>query len=443
MNEDTYNEMEDNSCDSDDEDSDTASSFSDDDDSSLGSDMDDDTQQLWDAVRDAAVAVSQSPPPVQSTEEALQGILTCIHESKTIAIKLDDRLFAFMGDIMDENVKEAAVNKLADDLVSAARSCKEVRHVILGTSLLKLLGSGRQTQLFQTLISAHASSITYWKLGSDDSMDLCGIPTLALLQEMMVADWPNLTEFQLRGLELSTRLQVDLLVGLLQKFAPTVKLFNLLGIVLTSELLSSAGLFDSLWTTVGRIKQLDEVQLHRTFTPEDPMNIPPLVSHAALQDLLQVKPKWWRMALDGMGLDDGHTQILGSALKKSPDCKMNDILSLRNNPKITSKGLSSLYNVCLNKQRMGLVQSDDQGWVATFDLVRPLNNLHRRLEYKNAEGRFVDPQRWMEWFQVLSDLPWIDDTRKLNYIWFTLCEQPEMIQSAIASRSTTTSNSVN
>jgi hypothetical protein len=63
---------------------------------------------------------------------------------------------------------------------------------------------------------------------------------------------------------------------------------------------------------------------------------------------------------------------------------MNDLLSIHNNPKVTPKGLSQLYNVCLNKQRMGLVHSDDPLWVATFDLVRPLNNLHRRLEYKDA-----------------------------------------------------------
>ena len=81
---------------------------------------------------------------------------------------------------------------------------------------------------------------------------------------------------------------------------------------------------------------------------------------------------------------------------------------------------------------MGLVHSDDPSWVATFDLVRPLNNLHRRLEYKDENGRFTDTDRWMEWFQVLSNLPWIDEKRKLNYIWFTLLEQPEMIQSALA-----------
>jgi len=91
-----------------------------------------------------------------------------------------------------------------------------------------------------------------------------------------------------------------------------------------------------------------------------------------------------------------------------------------------------LYNICLNKQRMGLVLSDDPSWAATFDLVRPLNNLHRRLEYKDERGRFVNPQLWMDWFQVLSNLPWIDETRKLNYIWFTLLEQPEMIPSAVS-----------
>jgi hypothetical protein len=71
------------------------------------------------------------------------------------------------------------------------------------------------------------------------------------------------------------------------------------------------------------------------------------------------------MALDGTGLDDTHLQILGQPpLQSSKDCKMNDLLSLRHNPKVTPKGLEQLYHVCLNNARMGLVHSDDPSWEA-------------------------------------------------------------------------------
>ena len=437
--EDAIMESEDDSYSSNEDDEDEDESFSDDDDeddSSMGSDMEDEAQRMWAALHEATVAAGAGggPPPATKTpEQVLEEMLLMLRESQTNALKMDDGIVSFITEIGDRTLKMAAMNKLNEDLLAAIRSCKEIRHVVLGTILLQLLNTEQQIQLYQSLIAIHASTITYWKLGSNDSVELCGIPTSNLLQAMRGAEWPTLTEFQVRGLELSSITQVDMLVELLTKTAPTIKLFNLLGLVLSTELLLVDGLFDRLWAQVEPISQLDEVQLHRTLSSQDPIHLPPLVSHRALQHLLQVKPKWWRMALDGMGLDDGHLQILGNALKQSLDCKMNDLLSVRENPKITSKGLSSLYNVCLNKQRMGLVHSDDPSWVATFDLVRPLNNLHRRLEYKDAEGRFTDPQRWLEWFQVLSNLPWIDETRKLNYIWFTLLEQPEMIQSAISS----------
>ena len=110
---------------------------------------------------------------------------------------------------------------------------------------------------------------------------------------------------------------------------------------------------------------------------------------------------------------------------------MNDLLSIRNNPNVSSRALSQLYHICINKQRMGLVLSDDANLIALVDLVRPLNNLHRRLEYKDDQGAFSNVDQWLAWFQVLSNLPWLDETRKLNYIWFTLLEQPSMIATAI------------
>ena len=133
------------------------------------------------------------------------------------------------------------------------------------------------------------------------------------------------------------------------------------------------------------------------------------------------------MALDGMGLTDEHMKILCAALKGSDACKMNDLLSLQNNPSVTSKGWDNLYKVCMYKQRMGLVLSDDATLNANFDLVRPLNNLHRRLEYLNAEGKYRSRQAWVEYLSVLGNLPWIGDARTINYLWFALLEAPKMI----------------
>jgi hypothetical protein len=190
---------------------------------------------------------------------------------------------------------------------------------------------------------------------------------------------------------------MEQMVTFLQSVAPTIKLFNLLGLVLPSSLLQSApGLLDPFYRAVEPISQLDEVQIHRlvdtsttTATTIDHNTttqriIPPMISVATLDHLLQVKPKWWRMTLEGLGLTNAHIEVIGRHLQASNNCKMNDLLSVQHNPSITPPCLTRFYfQVCINKHRMGLVLCDDASLNALVDLVRPLNNVHRRLEYKN------------------------------------------------------------
>jgi hypothetical protein len=136
-----------------------------------------------------------------------------------------------------------------------------------------------------------------------------------------------------------------------------------------------------------------------------------------------------RLALDGLGLDNRHIQVLANALKASPTCKMGDLLSLKENPKLTDYG--TLVNICSCKARMGSVLVDDPSWVATFDLVRSLNNLHRRLDYAVPEtGGYPNRSKWVDWLSVVSNLQWEDDAHIVNYLWYTLLEKPDFIRPA-------------
>jgi hypothetical protein len=195
--------------------------------------------------------------------------------------------------------------------------------------------------------------------------------------------------------------------------------------------LRTEGFLDPLVALVQTLPGFDELQVQVNRFNESSVSPPPpaLLRPAVLKQMLSTKPKWWRLRLDGLALDDRHVQVLAAALQASPDCKMNDLLSIQDNPSITHSGLQHLYTVCINKQRMGLVLSDDEAWVATFDLVRPLNNLHRRLEYRNGT-QYKSRASWVDWLAVLGGLPWIGDARKVNYLWFTLLEQPGWVNDA-------------
>jgi len=430
------------------DDDDLASSYESESDSSfLDSDMEDEAQGLMDVLHGDTPTIAQAAASVKSPEQVWAEYVEGLQKSTTnnLSIKITDNLVEWIANISNANESLARTEMACADLIRAiethAAADRVVIHVILGRVFLFLLSPPQQERLFSILITHHASTITYWKLGSDDSVDVCGIATSALLKCMSsTADmWTNLTEVEMRGLEIHAAQEVDMMVKFVQK-CPKLRQFNCLGMVMNPQLIVTAGLFDKLVTNVQAISGFDELQLGRKLVEENQTNksAPPLITPSTLAHLLEVKPKWWRMALDGMALEDSHLHIIGSCLKDNKDCKMNDLLSLRDNPKITGNGLQALYKICLSKQRMGLVLSDDASWVATFDLVRPLNNLHRRLEYINVTGGggYRSREAWINWLHVIGNLPWIGEARKLNYIWFTLLEQPEMITNTAASEST-------
>lgn len=402
------------------------SSYDSNDDSSFDSDMEGEAQRLMDALREGAAAPSAPPGPTKSPQEKwdefVQGIETCTNAS----LKVTDELVSWVSETSNDTERTALIEKLCNDTIRASQSGFVLIHVILGRIFLSMLSSQQQEQLYRAIISKHAKTVTYWKLGSDDSTEACGIPTTALLECMSTADWPNLTELEIRGLELQTSAQVQLSLSFLKR-APQIKQFNLLGMVMSDALVGNKGLFDPVVAHVATITSFDELQLCRSGVENDNRaTLPPLVSPAALDHLLSVKVKWWRMAFDGMAFHDQHVKIIGAALKASDACKMNDLLSLQNNPQVSSKGWDSLYSICVNKQRMGLVLSDDPSWVATFDLVRPLNNLHRRLEYME-DGTYRSREAWIEWLTVIGSLPWIGEARKLNYLWFSILQAPKLV----------------
>ncbi|CAB9506367.1 expressed unknown protein [Seminavis robusta] len=422
----------------------------DDDDSSFDSDMENEAQRLMDALqaendalkdalqqadnRAAAAPATPAKPP----QEIWADFVGSIEKCENASLKVTDTLVAWVAETTaaDTNERLVLVESLVTDMIRAVQAGFVIIHVILERNFLLLLNPEQHTRLYRAILTKHASTITYWKLGSDDSTDACGIPTTALLTAMSsIAGWTNLTELEIRGLELHTLADMERILQFLQR-APKIRQFNLLGLVMSDALVNTEGLFDKVVTTVQAITDFDELQLCRRVddaraggsSNHSGTSLPPLISPVALENMLSVKQKWWRMAFDGMSLDDRHLSIIGSALKGNKDCKMNDLLSIQDNPKVTSKGLHALYTICMAKQRMGLVLSDDPSWVATFDLVRPLNNLHRRLEYIKEDGRgYRSSDSWIKWLSVVGNLPWIGEARKLNYIWFALLEQPELV----------------
>jgi hypothetical protein len=298
---------------------------------------------------------------------------------------------------------------LARDMVHAVVSNPGLTHVILENQILQMVN---QVELFQALSARHAKTLTYLKLCPDQ-----GTLNVNALMETL-AHTKNLTELELHNLTLVSSASRQVLAEIFK--ASALRQIYILGIdVISSD--DRRGCLDPLFRAWSMLEPLDELRLEGIGSPESPM-----VSTLALQELLLPKQKWWRLGLDNLGLGDEHCAVIADMFARNEKCKAGDLLSLKSNPKITHVGYKQMFNVFYNKGRMGLIKVDDAHWVAEFDLVRSMNNLHGRLDVV-ANGNITSKEEWIAWVSQLGSRGWEPDSKKLNYMWFSLREHPEMV----------------
>jgi hypothetical protein len=103
------------------------------------------------------------------------------------------------------------------------------------------------------------------------------------------------------------------------------------------------------------------------------------------------------------------------------------VLNLTGNPSIGQHGYAAILGLLNRGFDIRAVEVDDQNWKTTFDLVESLNGLyHRRRFLRNG----VFPLRTMLvsfLAEIASIDPYGNKARKLNAIWYTLRESPDLI----------------
>jgi hypothetical protein len=314
---------------------------------------------------------------------------------------------------------------LYQELVTAVTAAPGLTHAILGHGVLQLLGPAGQLALLQA-VCAH-DTLLFLKLGTDHSMRTGVLSTHAILQALTCHSTPCLAEMEFRGFALQTAMQVEQLVTVIGMRTNILRQLNLLGIEFpadTQSRLNRQGFLDPVLAALSRVEPLDELRCVGLSKPV-PHSI---VTSSALAGILLVKKKWWRLALDGMGLDDAHCRVIIDMFARDATCKAGDLLSLYDNPAITSESYKSMAALFFLKRRMGAIKVDDTQWEAKFDLVRSMNNLHSRMDYMD-DGAMVSghDNKWVQWLEKLNTVSWEDDKHKLNYLWFTLLEKPDLI----------------
>jgi hypothetical protein len=160
---------------------------------------------------------------------------------------------------------------------------------------------------------------------------------------------------------------------------------------------------------------------------------------------LFVEEKFRTLCLRGLGLTDCHVLAIVDGLS-TPGNHLN-LLSLNSNPGIGAQGYEELLNLINRANVLGYggfrrwrwheIHVDDKVWEGKLNLVSEMNSQYRRLEYL-TNGTFTSAERRWQWLERAVGLPSPnavdEDERKesdathLNFIWYTLCQNPEMMQ---------------
>jgi hypothetical protein len=165
-----------------------------------------------------------------------------------------------------------------------------------------------------------------------------------------------------------------------------------------------------------------------------------LVSPTALRALFVEGKQFEWLLLNGLGLTDSHVLAIVDGLS-TPGTHVGT-LELDSNPDITDQGYGALFDR-INRANVvgggpysswhGFVV-DDKAWEGKLNLVTDMNSKYGRLEYL-TNGTFTSEERRLQWLERVADLPIPDwdfneewEAKHLNFIWYTLCENPQMMQ---------------
>jgi hypothetical protein len=149
------------------------------------------------------------------------------------------------------------------------------------------------------------------------------------------------------------------------------------------------------------------------------------------------------LSLRGLGLTNSHVLAIVDGLSTPGHhvCQLN----LLSNPGITGQGYGALLNVINQANVIDHVflckwdepdEScvDEKAWQAKIHLVSEMNKKYGRLEYM-ANGTFTSEEHKWQWLErVVNISGWSYTTKEerdakgLNFIWYTLCQNPEMMQ---------------
>jgi hypothetical protein len=351
-----------------------------------------------------------------------RNIITGLHTSSLQHLNLSDDL------LWTSYVTMESFQPDLENIIVALQSNRSLKKISISWDVLIAIGESDQGRLFCSLGNLPTlQRMSVWE-GT-------GSPTTIhtrVLTDALSESSNGIVTLKLLGFKISSRSEVEQLARGLKARVTSLAFFTLKDIVLDAQ--DRTGFLDPILLALTPVPGEPRRQLcHlRLSCVEGASNGASVVSPEALGAFFAEEPietPGGTFILNHLGLNDNHCEVMAQELARH-DALLRPIrhLDLTGNPSIGQKGYEVLLGLLNRRFDIGYLMVDDQNWKATFDMVIFMN-------LEDQRGRFLEngvfPLKAM-WVNFLAKLASTrhygsSDAQKLNAIWHTLREDPDLI----------------
>jgi hypothetical protein len=352
-----------------------------------------------------------------------RNIISGLHASSLQVLDLMDELW-------ESSVPMESVQQDLENLLVALQSNRSLVSIFISSKALATIGESDQGRLFRNV----GNLPTLRQMSVEGG---AGSPTaihMRVLADALSETSNDVITLDLSGFEFSSRSEVEQLARVLKARVGMLERLFLEDIVLDG-VEDKAGFLDPILLALAPVhgeprSRLNFFQLSCAETASNGASVVSPEALGAFFAEVPVEIPRLGLYLQNLGLNDNHCEVMAQELVRD-DASMRPIdeLYLNGNPSIGQKGYEALLGLLNRRFDIGVVVVDDQNWMETFDLVVFMNCKHNRGRFL-TNGVFPSKAMWVDFLAELTSTTshcYWSEARKLNAIWHTLREDPDLI----------------
>jgi hypothetical protein len=373
-------------------------------------DASDDASDVYDGEDDGDESI-------ESDSLQRRNIISYLHASSLWDLRLS-------VDLWESSVTTESFQPDVENIILALQSNRSLETIDISGEVLAAIGERDQKRLFCSvgnLPTLRRMSVH----GGAGSSTAIHTPALA---DALSETSNGIKTLQLFDFNISSRSEVEQLGRGLKARVESLEILMLQNIVLDVE--DKTGFLDPILLALAPIPgdprgPLSWFELSCVEAASNGVSIvSPEALGAFFADEAVIMPT--RTYLRNLGLNDNHCEVMAQKLTRD-DALLRPIheLNLTGNPSIGEQGYAALLGLLNRRFNIDGVVVDDQNWKATFELVVHMNCKYHRGRFLN-NGVFPSEAMLVNFLAELIKRT-DDQTKKLNAIWYTLRENPDLI----------------